>query len=77
METPDIPEEPVSAQYRIRVASHLNPAWSERFAGMSLSYDANDTLLQGAVLDQAALHGLLSQIRDLGLTLIALDRMAP
>lgn len=66
----------MSSHYRIRVASQLDPAWSERFADMSLSYEATDTVLEGPVPDQAALHGLLSQIRDLGLTLIALERTA-
>lgn len=65
----------MSTHYRIRVASQLDPAWSERFADMALRYDADETLIEGPVPDQAALHGLLSRIRDLGLTLIALERM--
>jgi hypothetical protein len=64
----------LSTRYRIRVSSQLDLAWSERFAGMTLSHDTGETILEGPVPDQAALHGLLNLIRDLGLTLIALER---
>jgi hypothetical protein len=74
MERPISRRSRLSTRYRIRVSSQLDPAWSERFAGMTLSYDAGETILEGPVPDQAALHGLLSLIRDLGLTLIALER---
>ena len=62
--------------YRIRVEGHLSPGWSEWFAGMTLTHtDTGDTLLSGPVVDQAALHGLLAKIRDLNLTLVALEQV--
>ncbi len=52
------------------------PGWSEWFAGMTRSQtESGDTLLSGPVVDQAALHGLLARIRDLNLTLIAVERI--
>lgn len=58
--------------YHLRVRGHLRPEWSEWFAGLTIEHTADgDTLLTGAVRDQAALHGLLSRVRDLGLTLVA------
>ncbi len=60
--------------YRIRVRGHLRPEWSEWFDGMSIAHEANgNTVLSGSVPDQAALHGLLVRVRDLGLTLVALS----
>jgi hypothetical protein len=67
---------PPPQHYRIRVKGHLGPGWSEWFAGMELTRtEAGETLLSGPVLDQAALHGLLAKIRDLNLTLIAVERI--
>ena len=60
--------------YEIRIQGHLTGHSARRFAGLTLTLlDDGSTLLSGA-LDQAALHGLLSQIRDLGLPLLALER---
>jgi hypothetical protein len=65
-----------SAHYRIRVRGLLPPEWSEWFGGLTISHEAGgDTVLAGSVDDQAALHGLISRIRDLGLTLIAIERI--
>jgi hypothetical protein len=62
--------------YRIRVRGHLRPEWSEWFGGMTITLEENgDTTLSGPVADQPALHSLLVQVRDLGLTLIAVDRV--
>ena len=62
---------------RITVKGTLNDSWSAWFDGLALVHDANgDTTLEGAVRDQAALHGLLAKVRDLGLTLIAVERGA-
>jgi hypothetical protein len=64
--------------YRIRVKGHLRLEWSEWFDGMTITQEANgDTILSGPVVDQAALHGLLIKVRDLGLELISVDRIEP
>jgi hypothetical protein len=62
----------VSTYYVITVRGHLDDHWSAWFEGMTITNAANgETLLAGPVMDQAALHGLLIKIRDLGLPLIA------
>lgn len=61
--------------YEIKIQGHLDPYWSERFAGVQLKHlEGNETLLSGFLPDQAALHGLLERIRDLNLTLISVTR---
>ena len=65
------------AFYRIRVHGHLDTAWSEWFEGLTLTHEPNDeTMIAGPVRDQAALFGLLIKIRDLGLTLIAVNHIS-
>ena len=60
--------------YRITIKAALDDSWSPWFDGMAIAHDANgDTTLEGAVRDQTALHGLLAKVRDLGLTLIAVE----
>jgi hypothetical protein len=62
----------MSTYYVITVRGHLDDHWSAWFEGMTITNAANgDALLAGPVMDQAALHGLLIKIRDLGLPLIA------
>ena len=57
--------------YEIKISGHLDTHWSQHFGGLALWHDVHgDTLLTGAIPDQAALHGILGQIRDLGLSLI-------
>jgi hypothetical protein len=64
--------------YEIKIGGHLDPRWSERFAGMKLMHlEGNETLFSGSLPDQAALHGLLERIRDLNLTLISVARGEP
>jgi hypothetical protein len=64
--------------YRIRVEGHLDQGWQARFPGLVLTRtDDGDTLLTGPVADQAALHGLLKKVRDLGVPLISIERVAP
>jgi len=62
--------------YQIRVWSNLNPNWEDWFEGFTITHQVdNETSLMGAVADQAALHGILAKIRDLGLSLISVNRI--
>jgi hypothetical protein len=65
-----------SGWYEIRLHGRLDPRWSARFDGMTLTTGDGDTLLAGPVVDQAALHGLLHQLRDIGLPLVSVTRVA-
>ncbi len=61
-----------TSEYEIRVVGHLDARWSAWFDGLSLTRESDGTtILAGPVVDQAALHGLLAKVRDLGLPLIA------
>ena len=63
--------------YQICVKGHLDERWFEWFTGLSLAHTAaGETVITGVVLDQAALHAVLSRIRDLGLELIAVQQIA-
>jgi hypothetical protein len=60
--------------YQIRIQGHLGSQWTEWFGGLALTLEDNgDTLLTGPVADQAALHGLLKRVRDLGIPLISVS----
>jgi hypothetical protein len=62
--------------YQIRVRGILEERWSDWFDGFSISLQGDgETLLTGPVADQAALHGLLGKIRDLGLPLLSVERV--
>ena len=62
--------------YRIRVRGILDEKWSDWFDGFTIKPQVDDeTLLAGPVADQAALHGLLNKIRDLGLPLLSVERV--
>jgi hypothetical protein len=62
--------------YEIRVKGHLAPDWSDWFGHLALRHYANgETVITGPVRDQAALFGLLIKMRDLGLTLISVNRI--
>ena len=64
--------------YQIRLKGHLGPQWTEWFGGMSITLEeSGETLLTGPVEDQAALHGLLKKVRDLGMPLISAIRVKP
>ncbi len=64
--------------YEIKIKGRLDTRWSDWFAGMTLTHlDGDETLLSGALTDQAALHGVLERIRDLNLTLISVTSGSP
>lgn len=61
--------------YQIRIREQLDNRWASRFHGFRFVYQKDGTtLLEGPVPDQAALHGLLARVRDLGLTLVSVNR---
>ena len=65
-----------AAGYEIRLEGRLGPRWAPWFDGMSLTAaDDGTTVLSGPVADQAALHGVLTRIRDLGLALVSVSRL--
>ncbi len=61
--------------YEIRIRGRLDTRWEEWFDGLAITPDGGDTLISGPVVDQAALHGLLRRIRDLGMPLISVARI--
>jgi hypothetical protein len=64
--------------YEIRIKGHLAARWADRFGGMTITLAENgETLLTGPVIDQAALHGLLKKVRDLGLPLVSVNPVRP
>lgn len=64
--------------YEIRVSGHLGGHWTRWFGDLTITHDDDSTTtLRGGVADQAALHGLLAKVRDLGLTLISVTTVEP
>jgi hypothetical protein len=63
-----------AADYKIKVKGKLEKHWSAWFGNMAITSEGAMTILTGRVIDQPALHGLLVRIRDLGLTLISVER---
>ena len=62
--------------YEIRIGGHLHRQWTDWFGGLTIVLEEDgDTLLTGPVADQAALHGLLKKVRDLGLPMISVNRL--
>jgi hypothetical protein len=71
-----LPDAGTDRVYQIRIKGHLGPRWSTWFEDLAITVEDNgDTLLTGPVVDQAALHGLLRKVRDLGLTLLSVVRI--
>jgi hypothetical protein len=64
--------------YQIRIKGHLDSQWTDWFEGMTITLEDNDdTLLSGPVIDQAALHGLLKKVRNLGMPLVSVSSVEP
>ena len=64
--------------YQIRIEGHLGRQWTDWFGGLIITLkDNGDTLVTGPVADQAALHGLLRKVRDLGMPLLSVIRVGP
>ena len=67
-----------SGRYEIRLKGLLDARWAAWFDGLSLTHESDGTtVIQGPVVDQAALHGLLSKVRDLGLPLVSVTHSEP
>jgi hypothetical protein len=70
------PEKPTV--YQIRIKGHLDSQWTDWFEGLTVTLEEHgDTLLTGPVIDQAALHGLLKKVRDLGMPLVSVCPIEP
>ncbi len=64
--------------YQIRIKGHLGRQWTDWFGGLTITLEDNgETLLTGPVVDQAALHGVLKKVRDLGMPLLSVNRVTP
>ena len=64
--------------YEIRIKGHLGSQWTDWFEGLTITLEEDgDTLLTGPVIDQAALHGLLKKVRDLGMPLVSVSPVEP
>ena len=67
-----------SMVYQIRIKGHLGREWTNWFGGLTITLEEDgDTVLTGPVVDQAALHGLLKKVRDLGLPLVSVSSVEP
>ena len=64
--------------YQIRIKGHLGRQWTDWFEGLTITPEDNgETLLTGPVVDQAALHGVLRKVRDVGMPLLSVSRVEP
>ena len=64
--------------YQIRIKGHLGNQWTDWFDGLTITLEEDgETLLTGPVVDDAALHGLLKKVRDLGTPLLSVNRIEP
>jgi hypothetical protein len=69
---------PDGERYEIRLTGHLDARWADWFDGLTVTCEADGTtVISGPVVDQAALHGLLQRVRDLGLPLVSVTPVSP
>jgi hypothetical protein len=67
-----------AGRYEIRLKGHLDTRWAAWFDGLTLTHNSDGTtIIHGQVVDQAALHGLLQKVRDVGLPLVSVSRVEP
>jgi len=77
-EESNTPDDRSFGRYAIRIKGHLDRRWGEWFDGLSFTHNSDGTtLLAGPVADQAALHGLLNKLGDLGLPIISVQSISP
>jgi hypothetical protein len=71
-------DDPDAGTYEVRLTGHLEARWAAWFDGFTVRREGDGTtLISGPVGDQAALHGLLQRVRDLGLPLVSVTRLEP
>jgi hypothetical protein len=71
-------ERPEAGRYEIRVKGHLDARWAAWFDGLRLAHQGDGTtVIHGPIADQAALHGLIQKVRDVGLELISVNSIEP
>jgi hypothetical protein len=72
------PDRPEAGRYEIRLTGHLDAHWTAWFDGLTVSHEGDGTtVISGSIVDQAALHGVLQRVRDLGLPLVSVVRVEP
>jgi hypothetical protein len=70
------PDRPDTDGYEIRLTGHLDSHWTAWFDGLTVTYESDGTtVISGPITDQAALHGVLQRVRDLGLPLVSVVRV--
>lgn len=70
------PDRPGAGRYEIRLTGHLDPHWTAWFDGLTVGRETDGTtVISGPIADQAALHGVLQRVRDLGLPLVSVVRV--
>lgn len=71
-------DRPEAGRYEIRLAGHLDARWATWFDGLTVTQEPDGTtVISGSIADQAALHGLLQRVRDLGIPLLSVTRREP
>jgi hypothetical protein len=71
-------DRPGAGRYEIRLTGHLEARWAAWFDGLTISRESDGTtVISGPIADQAALHGLLQRVRDLGVSLVSVTQVEP